>query len=181
VSNEARFKNELENLLLFKRVLDGDNVLPVRLEIERMSLDYRRFKVVINGIKSLTANKDGTRAGTGTAFKILVEVPPEYPFTAIPNIQFQDTIPFHPHVYTDGRICWGTVNSPQPDLSLADWIRQVLEYLTYNKDSIIKMNPNSPANRTALDWWQSNKLMISSSVTSIDMSRVRLLVNRTIQ
>jgi ubiquitin-protein ligase len=181
VSNEARFKNELESLLLFKRVLDGDNVLPVRLEIERMSLDYRRFKVVINGIKSLTANEDGTRAGTGTAFNILVEVPPGYPFTAIPNIRFQDPIPFHPHVFDHGGICWGTANYPQPDLSLADWIRQVLEYLTYNKDSLIKMNPNSPANRAALDWWQLNKLMISSYVTSIDMSRVRLLVNRTIQ
>lgn len=179
--SDERFKNEINHLFKLRSVLENDLFLPIRFDIERSSLDFRRFKLTVRGIKSLISNPDSGSSNTATAFAITVEVPLGYPWTAIPDIRFQKNIPFHPHVWSDGRICWGSGSAPQPDLALADWIRGVLEYLQYNQDqgSFLQINPNSPANKEAMDWWQRNKDNISRYVPKINMARLRSWIDRT--
>lgn len=165
--SDERFENEIKQLNRLKTLLEQDSILPLRFDLERLSLDFRRFKLTIRGIKSLISNPSSGSSNTASTFIITVKVPSGYPWYAIPDIRFQQPISFHPHVFPDGRICWGTDNNkPQPDLFLADWIRGVVEYLQYNQDqgSLLKMNPSSPANGTAMDWWQTNARNISDYV-----------------
>lgn len=179
--SDERFKNEISQLIKLKTILEKDSILPLRFDVERLSLDYRRFKLTIRGIKSLVSNPDSSSLSTGSSFIIIVQVPSGYPLTAIPDIRFQQPIPFQPHVFTDGRICWGSGSVPQFDLTLADWIRGVVEYLQYNQDqgSLFKIGPTSPANKEAMDWWQRNQRNISRYVPPIDIGRLRLWINRS--
>jgi len=177
---DVRFKREMDHLLRLKTILDSDTILPLRFDVEPLSLDLRRSKITIKGIRSLTGNPDQTAACTGDRFTITMEVPQGYPWNAIPNIRFGSPVPFHPHVWTNGGICWGTANAPQPDRWLADWFRGVVEYLQYNQDpvSMLRINPDSPANSSAMVWWQSKGSSISRYVTSIDMSRLRFWIDQ---
>jgi ubiquitin-protein ligase len=154
--SEERFKNELEQVLRLKALLDGDTVLPLRFEITPESLNLRRFRLTLSGVTSLALA--GSSHRNANKFILSVEVPPGYPRTAIPNIRFVDPIPFHPHVHKWGEICWGTGNSPRVDLFLVDWLRGVIEYLQYNQDqgSLFRIEPESPANKTAMEWWLVN-------------------------
>src|SRR3954464_10071030 len=102
--SEERFKNELKQVLRLKTLLDGDTVLPLRFEVTPESLDLRRFRLTLSGVTSLA----GSEHRIADKFTLLVEVPTGYPRTAIPNIRFVDPIPFHPHVWESGAICWGT-------------------------------------------------------------------------
>ncbi|MEN3335189.1 MAG: Ubiquitin-conjugating enzyme [Blastocatellia bacterium] len=179
--NEERFKTELNQLITIKRILQDDKILPLRFDIERLTLDHRRFKVTIRGITSLIVGSSSSFPMTANNFPIRIEVPSGYPWHAIPSIRFESPIPFHPHVFTHGGICWGTGNSPNPDLTISDWIRGVVEYLQYNQDqaSMLKINPSSPANREALNWWQQNNGSIRRYIPPIDMARFRVWINRT--
>lgn len=174
-----RFTNEITQLTRLKVVLDSDSVLPLRFDIQRLSLDHRRFKLIIRGIQSLIRNPSfSSSSATANSFTLMVTVPLGYPWTQIPDIKFQDPVPFHPHIWQDGRVCWGTSNTPQPDLTLSDWLYNVIEYLQYNQGALLRMNPYSPANRDALEWWQGNKQSISRYVPPIDMARLRLWIDR---
>lgn len=175
--NNERFRNEFNQLIKLKSLLENDAILPLRFDIERLTLEGKKFKLVISGITCLVNNPEQT----ARTFTLTVEVPSGYPNTAIPNIKFQDCIPFHPHIFPGGSICWGTGSVPQPDLILADWIRGVVEYLQYNQDrgSMLKINHDSPANRDARDWWQRNKRNISHYIPPIDMNRLRFWINQS--
>ncbi len=179
--SDERFENEIKQLNRLKTLLEQDSILPLRFDLERLSLDFRRFKLTIRGIKSLISNPNSGSSNTASTFIITVQVPSGYPWNAIPDIRFQQPIPFHPHVWPDGRICWGTANAPQPDLALADWIRGVVEYLQYNQDqgSLLRINPDSPANREATDWWQRNVASLSRYVPPIDIARLRRWIERS--
>lgn len=178
---EDRFMNEINHLLRFKKVLDHDEVLPVRLEIKRLSLDFRHFRLTIRGLQSLVKNPSVHSSPTADVFVLEVRVPPSYPWDAIPDFRFQNPVPFHPHIWPNGRICWGTSTVPQPDLALADWVRAVIEYLQYNQDpgSALRINPDSPANPEALRWWQQNRNSLRRYVPPIDMGRLRRWVDQT--
>jgi ubiquitin-protein ligase len=169
-----RYKNEIIQLLRLKKVLDGETKLPLRFDLERLSVDSRKFKLTIRGITSLINIPRSGSTYTASTFILTVEIPSGYPQTAIPDIRFQQPIPFHPHIHSDGRICWGTGNEPQIDLNLLDWFRVVIEYLQYYQDqsSRFKMNSSSPANTTARDWWRNNSSTISRYVPPIDISRL---------
>jgi len=174
-----RFTNEITQLTRLKAVLDRDSVLPLRFDIQRLTLDHRRFKLTIRGISSLIRNPSfSSSPATANSFTLIVNVPSGYPWHQIPDIRFQEPFPFHPHIWPDGRVCWGTSNTPQPDLTLSDWLYNVIEYLQYNREALLRMNPNSPANQAALEWWKGNKQSISRYVPPIDMARLRLLIDR---
>lgn len=179
--SEERFQTELNQLMKLRRVLETDTILPLRFDIQRLKLNYRHFKVTIKGLTSLVLESGSARPGTASTFIINVQVPTGYPFHAIPKITFEHPIPFHPHIFTHGGICWGSGNNASPDLTLADWIRGVVEYLQYNQDqaSMLRMNPASPANREAMGWWQSNGTRVSRYVPPINMARFRVWIDRT--
>jgi hypothetical protein len=174
---EKGFRNELKHVLRLKTLLEGDTVLPLRIEITPESLDLRRFRLTLSGVPSLT----GTPPRTVDRFTLSVEVPSGYPQHDIPIIHFVDPIPFHPHVFPHGEICWGTESSPQVDLFLVDWLRGVVEYLQYDRDqgSLLRINPESPANKIAMEWWLSNHHLISSLVKPIDLGRLRTWINHS--
>jgi ubiquitin-protein ligase len=177
IMSEQRFRNELKQLLRLKTLLDGDTVLPLRFEITPESLDLRRFRLTLSGITSLA----GSPHRTADKFTLLVEVPTGYPQTKIPNIRFIEPVPFHPHVYLNGIICWGTGNTAQIDLFLVDWFRGIVEYLQYDQDhrSLLRIDPGSPANRIALEWWLANSHRISSFVKPIDLRRLRYWIDHS--
>ncbi len=173
-----RFSNEIAQLARLKAVLDRDMVLPLRFDIQRLTLDHRSFRVTIRGIQSLVRNPSLSPSPIANSFAVVVNVPPGYPWTQIPNIKFEDPIPFHPHVYLNGGICWGTRNEPQPDWTLSDWLYQIIEYLQYSNE-LLKINPNSPANTDARNWWQAHRNSVSQYVPPIDMARLRSLIDRS--
>ncbi len=178
---EERYRREIQHLLRLKEILEHDTVLPLRIEIRRQSLGFRRFIVTITGIRSVVLPRSGVEPSTANRFVVEVSVPSGYPHNAIPHIRFQAPIPYHPHVYRSGEICWGTGNTPQLDLWLADWIRAVIEYLQYNQDpgSALRINPRSPANGEALRWWRQHQRSLRRYVPPIDMGRLRRWIDAT--
>jgi ubiquitin-protein ligase len=177
---DDRFSTEITSLQRLKVLLDKDTTLPIRFELERMSLDFRRFRLAFRGIQSIVKNPSLGSDATASVFTVEVQVSSGYPWSQIPQIKFLPPVPFHPHVWSDGRICWGTNNEAMPDLSLADWTRGVIEYLLYNQDggSLLRINPDSPANREALAWYQRNRGRITTYVPSQDLGRLRTWIDR---
>ena len=174
-----RFNNEIAHLARLKILLDSDTVLPLRLGIQRLSLDHRRFKLEIKGMSSIILDPSLSSSAISRSFNLLVNVSLAYPWSEIPNIRFQDPIPFHPHIWEDGRICWGTSNDPQPDMMLADWVRSVVDYLQYHRDSLLQVNMNSPANHDALAWWENHRNEISAFIPAINRARLINLIERS--
>jgi ubiquitin-protein ligase len=178
MATDPRFTREIAQLPRLQGLLATDTVLPLRIEFERKSLDSRHSTIKLQGVSGLVRNPTETKNATSSTFTIDLRVPSAYPWHAIPQIQFVGTVPFHPHVFRDGRICWGTADKPQPDLMLVDWLARVVEYLQFNQSSLIGINPNSPANGEALRWWQSNSSRISRYVPPVDLGRLRFWVNQ---
>jgi hypothetical protein len=77
-----RFTNEITQLTRLKVVLDRDSVLPLRFDIQRLTLDHRRFKLTIRGISSLIRNPSLSPA-TANSFTLIVNVPSGYPWHQI--------------------------------------------------------------------------------------------------
>ena len=174
--NEKRFQNELRQLRRLKDLLDGDIVLPLRIQIERKSLDSRKLEVTLTGITSLV----GPSHQSCSSFTLSTEISPEHP-NVNPTFRFLPPIPFHPHVWIDrGAICWGTRNTLQKDLCLVDWVLGVIEFLQFNQDvgCFLVIDRNSLANKDAWNWLESNKRNLARYVPRIDMARLRYFVNQ---
>lgn len=172
---EDRIRNEVVRLLKLKSLLNSDKVLPLRFDAERMSLDLRHWRLLIWGIRSPIS-----ASITAERFNVSLQIPEGYPWQAIPYFEFEGTIPFHPHIYPGGKICWGSGNTANPDLTLVDWFRGLIEYLQHNQDhgSLYRMDPGSAANREALGWWQGHRSRISEYVPPIDMARLRFWIDQ---
>ncbi|MGH2531798.1 MAG: ubiquitin-conjugating enzyme E2 variant [Thermomicrobiales bacterium] len=170
---DVRFQREIAQIPRLQKLLEADQVLPLRLAFERQSLDLRRSRVTMRGLRSIVAEPGVLRGGDADVFTITLAVPPEYPWSRIPDIRFIGNIPFHPHVWTHGGICWGTAHTPQPDLMLVDWLVRIVEYLQFNQSSLIGINQTSPANGAAMRWWQRHARDIARYVPPIDLARLR--------
>lgn len=177
--NDIRLENELKHLTRLKNILDKDTILPIRFEIQKKSLDFRTFSITITGIKSLIKNPKLTSNYSAQRFNTTWNIPIGYPWTRYPNIIFVSPIPYHPHIYTSGAICWGSLSGPQPDYALADWFRFIIEFLVINENSLMKINTNSPANHDATKWWKSNNYLLYKYITRLDMPRLRFWIDRT--
>jgi ubiquitin-conjugating enzyme E2 A len=68
--------------------------------------------------------------------------PPEYP-TVAPDVRFIGTIPFHPNVYSNGKICLDLL---QHNWSAAFGVDSII---TSIQTLLVLPNPNSPANNSA--------------------------------
>lgn len=178
---DERFNTEIRHLLKIKSILDADSILPLRFEVERKSLDFSRFELTIKGIQSLIGNPSLGSSAIGDTFLVAAEIASGYPWSAVPGLRFRSPIPFHPHIWPDGRLCWGSGGTPQPDLALADWIRGIIEYLQYNQEegSMWKIDANSPANPGAMEWWKRNRGNLSRYIRPIDMARLRAWIDRS--
>lgn len=179
---EADFglEKEIAHLQRLKRILEDDLILPLRFDLQCITpTDWHRFHIPIRGIRSLIADPIETSDCVRANFTVAVEVPQEYPWAAIPHIKFLPPIPFHPHVYHTGAIAW-FVRGPMPNLWLADWFCGVVDCLQWNQDteSVMKIDPSSPASSVALKWWQQNGRRLYEYVPPIDMGRLRSWVNR---
>jgi len=176
---DIRFDNEIKHLIRLKQIIDNDNILPLRFNIQRKSLNFRLFEISINGITSLVESPEISANFHSSNFNTTWNIPVGYPWTAIPNIIFNKPIPFHPHVFRSGGICWGSLSTAQPDYTLADWLRCVIEYLVQNKNTLIRINTSSPANHEATLWWSRNISNLNRYVSTIDLARFRYWIDRT--
>lgn len=178
--SDDSIKREIDHLMRVKRMLDADRQMPLRLDIRQEGLSGRKLNISISGIRGLVADPQQSPSPVRAYFQVSLEIPPGYPHTAIPVIKFVNPVPFHPHIYTHGGICWGTSNAPQPSLWLADWVRLLIEYLQYNQDPtvMLKLNSASPANSTALAWWSSHGRDLPRYVPRVDLPRLQTLINR---
>ena len=59
---------------------------------------------------------------------------------------------FHPNVYSHGKICFGTKWLPSEGLDLL--VKRIVQIITFDTSLL---NEKSPANSTALKWYQSQK------------------------
>lgn len=85
---------------------------------------------------------------SGSGFSLRVTLPARYPYE---KPQFGMTSPiFHPHVFESGTLCIGDVWYPSETVDKI--VKRVIEGLLYDASRI---NPLSPANRTALNWYQN--------------------------
>lgn len=168
-------KEELRQLLTFRDLISADKRVPFTIEIEKEALDYSRLLVRFVGLKTLVVDGPGHRTHTGP-ITALVTIPPGHAALNRVSISFRDPVPFHPHVFTSGSICWGSVaQSDAGSWTLVLWTLALLEYLMMNQKSFIGINPSSPANRNALNWWSSNKNRLASEITQVDLNYVRQL------
>lgn len=180
MSDEA-VRREIEHLKRLQQLLAMDIQLPLRIDIKEEGLSGRKLNITISGIRGLVDSPDRSSSPARANFQLSMEIPPGYPDHSIPNIRFLSPVPFHPHIYTHGGICWGTANAPQPNLWLADWLRLLVEYLQYNQDPAVMLgiDRTSPANGDALSWWAQSGRSISRYVPRIDLARLQNLINRS--
>lgn len=171
----VRVANEIKQLQRLKRVLDADTRLPLRFDLSSLTVEFTDFRLTIRGLTSPISS-----TGSADVFKTRWSLPTGYPVAFGPNICFETPIPFHPHVWTSGRICWGSLNGPQREMYLMDWFRSIVEFLQYNQDStaLIKIDSRSPANSDALSWWTQRRARIGGVVPPIDVPRLRFLIEQ---
>ena len=177
---KTRFRNELQQLITLKELLDDDKVLPISFEVNRKSLDFQCFEIVIHGLSCLIINMPKKKEVRN--FYIDINIPPGYPWEALPHIYFTKNIPFHPNVYTSGSICWGKLGtSPQPDLHLVDWFGLLIDFLqyTHDREGLIVLDEDSAANRSASSWWNANRIRIDQFITKIDLARLRFWIDKS--
>jgi ubiquitin-protein ligase len=168
--NQAHYALMIRRLETFKRLLSFDIVTPVRISMAYKTVDKRQFVVTISGVNSPIVVDSGY--DYGKTFQVHFDVPAEFP-TAIPVIKFAQPIPFHPHVYRSGDICWGTYNVGNPsNPSLIVWVVNLLYYLEYNQHPAYQMNLLSPANVVARNTYQQQQSTILRRISEMHMHRV---------
>lgn len=171
-----RVNNEIVMLMRLAEIIRLDPELPVALDVTHdPDRNMLRLQLDIVGLALL-----GNDPKPVPRFTVSVRLPSDYPLSA-PEFKFDHPVPFHPHVWRDGRICWGTaLNRPRPDLMLVDWVRGVFDYLQFSQDpaSLLLIDPSSPANVQALHWYNSNRASLLKYVPPIDMARFRALVEQ---
>lgn len=170
VLNHAHYALVIRRLEAFQSYLSHDIITKIRISMAYQSVDKRRFMLTISGVKSpVIANSEYTYADE---FQAQFDIPDAFP-TAIPVIKFQHPIPFHPHVFRSGSICWGTYNvgnATKP--SLIVWVVNLLYYLEYNQHPAYRMNLDSPANMTARNLYMQNPASITQNIPRFKMFRV---------
>ena len=111
----------------------------------RVSNNYQHYVVTIDGIEALV----GATKGIKRKYHVFtIDLPPEYPLRQ-PDVRFKETI-FHPNWYSDGRICFGT-QWVQGD-KLSELVIDIIKMMTFEI-----VNPRSPANSVANEWYLQNK------------------------
>lgn len=117
--------------------------------------NYQQYDLAIDGIETLVGANRGT---IRKRHRFIIELPPEYPLQQ-PTIRFKETI-FHPNWYSDGRVCFGTQWVPGDKLS--ELVIDIIKMMTFEI-----VNPRSPANSTANDWYLQNAGRIKNVVPKI--------------
>jgi ubiquitin-protein ligase len=168
--NQAYYELVIRRLESFRRLLANDIITPVRISMNYLDLAKREFILTITGVKSPIITPTGY--SYGDTFRIKITVPDGFP-EAIPVIKFERVIPFHPHVFRSGDICWGTYNVGQvSNPSLIVWVVNLLYYLEYNQHPAYQMNVLSPANVMARDAYQQQRDIIVRGISPTHMERV---------
>jgi ubiquitin-conjugating enzyme E2 A len=86
----------------------------------------------------------------GGVFRLAVVFPDDYP-NSPPDVRFQPPIPFHPNIYSNGKIC---IDILQHNWSNAYELSSVL---TSVQALLVDPNPNSPANNDAARLFTDNR------------------------
>lgn len=163
-------KVELNYLFTFANLVNADVKLGLRIEIKRCNFTFSEFNVNLIGIKFPV--KENGKVRFQNEAVVHVKVPSGYPFQANPILRFFEPIPFHPHIYTNGEICFGDLNI-MIDYTLLEWLLLIFEILSYrSKNSIFKLS-GSLANSEAYDW-----LKLNGAPNNLDISRLRNLAYR---
>jgi hypothetical protein len=168
-------KEELRQLLAFRDKINEDRLLGLRLEISQPPgvIDFSQLVVKFVGLTTLVVS-GGSYTKTRDPISLSMTIPSGHASQTKVKTAFLRPVPFHPHVYTSGEICWGNVsNADSSSWTLVMWIMAAIEYLQLNQDSFIGINPHSPANPIANGWWRSNRGSISREVPQIDLAKLR--------
>ena len=84
-----------------------------------------------------------------SSFLLIIKLPSDYPLSR-PIISVSPTV-YNPHVFESGNICLGYQWMPSIFLDLE--VLRVIKLLLFYPEFI---NPNSPANSNALNWYKKN-------------------------
>lgn len=175
-------QEELKQLVIFKDLANSQANIGFKLDLKKApgNLDYSDLLVTVSGLKVLVVSGSGYRATTeGIPARFVI--PPGHPNSSRVSVSFTNPVPFHPHVYTNGSICWGSVaTSDAGSWTLTLWTIAVLEYLQMNQRTFIGVNTNSPANSSANAWYQQNRRKLDRTLPSLDFSRIRKLADQAI-
>jgi ubiquitin-conjugating enzyme E2 G1 len=105
-----------------------------------------------------------TQPTLGANFRATLSFPQNYPLEP-PVMQFRDVIPFHPNIYSDGKVCISILHSPGEDVygyekASERWSPvQTPETILISVISLIHSpNDESPANVEAARLWREEKL-----------------------
>lgn len=167
---QAHYELMIRRLESFRRLLANDIITKVRISTYYLNLAKREFILTITGVKSPIITPTGYT--WGDTFRVKITVPDGFP-EIIPVIKFEHVIPFHPHVFRSGDICWGTYNDGQvSNPSLIVWVVNLLYYLEWNQHPAYQMNMQSPANVTARDAYKQQRDIIVGGILPTHMERV---------
>jgi ubiquitin-conjugating enzyme E2 A len=103
--------------------------------------DIRKWHVTLFGAQQTDWN--------GAALRLDVISPPQYPMCP-PEVRFTGTIPFHPNVYNNDKICLDLLQQNWSPAYGVDAVMTSIHTLLQNP------NPASPANNTAAEIFVQN-------------------------
>lgn len=110
-------------------------------------VSFKNNKVIIELLFKTIENKDGKITQKSNIEMVL---PSNYPFTG-PKVTFTTKI-FHPNVYTSGLVCLGpkdwVISEP-----LSMLVERIINIIIYDPKMV---NPSSPANPDAANWYSKN-------------------------
>lgn len=111
----------------------------------RVGNNYQSYTILITGVKTLVGIKR-ENVVESDHHVFVIDLPPEYPLRS-PLIKFKKPI-FHPNVYIDGTVA---IAEWQVHARLSEIVIDMINMMTFDI-----VNPHSPANSYANEWYKQN-------------------------
>lgn len=108
---------------------------------------------------------EASQQGHTVVIKLLAEYPDKPPLAKFVS----RPVLFHPHVFKNGNVCIGQYS---PEEGLAAFCLRLAKYIQFRPELI---DPRSPANREALNWFKLNRHAVPVDHSSLpDLAETKL-------
>jgi ubiquitin-protein ligase len=153
-----RLENDFERLKMLAGRSQG------RIEIESRRGDPPEDYVLVLRCRSLERIENGLPVFRDT-HKVRIVLMPDYPSVGVGPRARMMTPVFHPHIFSDGHVCMGSV--VQTSEFLDDFVLRLGEILRFRPDLV---DPTSAARTEAMAWALGNMRLFPTDAAALDVT-----------